>query len=436
MERRRNVFVMGLDPFNQQQLESLRHADEFRFHPLVRRESLRTGGEISIEELLSRSEEELRAFEGSVDAIVGYWDFPVSTLLPIVRRRMDLPTPSLEAVLRCEHKYWSRLEQQRSIPDHIPDFCAVDPFAEDVRSRIELSFPFWIKPVKSVLSHLGFCVHDAQELDRAIERIREGIAHFGDPFNEILEHAELPEEIAGIDGNHCLVESLISQGRQCTLEGYVLRGEVVVYGVVESIREGEKQSCFARYQYPARLPSDVIERMTEITTRLMKSIGFDGSPFNVELYWNEQDDRIWLLEINPRISKSHCPLFKKVDGEFHHQVMIDVALGETPRMPRREGEFEIAAKFMWRRYGDAIVHHVPSKDERESLCRRIPGLELDLHVEEGMRLSDMRYQDSYSYEVAALFLGGQSEQELERHYEECRAALDLDFEEISGSDGS
>jgi hypothetical protein len=40
-------------------------------------------------------------------------------------------------------------------------------------------------------------------------------------------------------------------------------------------------------------------------------------------------DTIWLLEINTRISKSHCPLFRRVDGASHHQVMLDLALSSS-----------------------------------------------------------------------------------------------------------
>ena len=41
--------------------------------------------------------------------------------------------------------------------------------------QVSLPFPFWIKPVKSVLSHLGFRVENAAELRRAIEEIRAGL---------------------------------------------------------------------------------------------------------------------------------------------------------------------------------------------------------------------------------------------------------------------
>jgi len=128
-----------------------------------------------LHELLPKATAQLEAFSGSIDAIVTYWDFPSSTILPILRRRFGLPGTSLEAVLKCEHKYWSRLEQARVAPEHVPRFCALDPFADDPLATIPLAFPFWIKPVKAHSSHLGFKIRDRAEFDRAIGAIRGGI---------------------------------------------------------------------------------------------------------------------------------------------------------------------------------------------------------------------------------------------------------------------
>jgi biotin carboxylase len=278
-----------------------------------------------------------------------------------------------------------------------------------------------------VLSYLGFKVHDDAEFEAALCRIRAGIPKIGIPFNYLLDFAELPPEIAAVDGNHCIVESIISAGRQCTLEGYALEDEIVVYGAVDSIREGRHQSSFQRYQYPSALPQDVVARMTSITERVLSHMGFTYSPFNIEFYWDEQTDEIRLLEINTRISKSHCPLFHMVDGEYHHQVMIDVALGQRPAFPHREGRYGVAAKFMWRAFEDALVRRVPSAEEIARVQRLFPEAEIEVHLTEGARLSDLKFQDSYSYEMATIFLGGDSEAELLEKYDRCREALNIEL---------
>ena len=265
----KNIFVMGADEFNLAQMRALDEARGWRFLNLFEHHEVKAAPAIPVPALYTGALQRLQAFPGSIDAIVGYWDFPVSTMLPLLCREHDLPSPTFEATLKCEHKFWSRLEQSRVIKDYIPDFCAVDPFAENPRGQISVDYPFWIKPVKSATSFLGFKVHNDAELDHVLRIIRDNIFRFAQPFNYLLQFAELPAEIAAVDGNHCIVESIISRGRQCTLEGYVYHGEVTVYGAGDSIREGKHRSSFSRYQYPSTIPRRIQREMIAVPTRVL-----------------------------------------------------------------------------------------------------------------------------------------------------------------------
>lgn len=433
MPEQRNIFVVGLDDFHLAQLRTLPGAGDYVFHPLFTHQELKQRPRFPVERLIDEGVALLKRFPGRVDAVVGYWDFPVSTVLPILRASVGLPGPTLESVLKCEHKYWSRLEQAQVVPGYIPAFCTVDPFAAEPLAGVTIDFPFWIKPVKAVLSYLGFLVEDVDDFRRAIERIRAGIRRFGDPFNLVLEHATLPPEVAEVDGNRCIAESLISAGRQCTLEGYAWQGDVRIYGVVDSLREGAACSSFSRYQYPSVLPEAVQARMADIAARVIRRIGYDGAPFNIEFYWEADTERIWLLEINTRISKSHAPLFRMVDGCYHHQVMIDLGLGREPSMPRREGPYACAAKFMVRRHEDARVVRAPTRAEIDAMEAEFTGVVLQVDVSEGMRLSELPYQDSYTYEVATVFVGADTVEELEAKHARIMARLPLEFETLPGA---
>ena len=427
----KNIFVFGADEFNLSLMRSLESARGYCFHALYHYGEVRTGKGFPVQALYQGAVARLQSYPGSVDAIVGYWDFPVSTMLPVLCQSLGLPSPSFEAVLKCEHKYWSRLEQRRVIPEYIPDFCAVDPFKDDYQQQVTLDYPFWLKPVKAASSHLGFMVRNESELDMAIEQIRNKISCFAEPFNYLLQFAKQPDEVAAVDGYHCIAEGIISHGRQCTLEGYVFDGKLCVYGAVDSIREGEHSSSFSRYQYPSSIPQSVQDKMIKVTERFLTHIGFDNGPFNIEYYWEKESDHIWLLEINTRISKSHCPLFRNVDGISHHQVMLALALGKQPVFPHRQGRYRYAAKFMWRTYADALVNRVPTAQEVQAVTRRIEGTEIQLHIREGMRLSELNYQDSYSYEIADIFIGGDSEQDLLQKYRDVQQALALELVPLS-----
>lgn len=428
---RKKIFVLGLDDYHLRQFGTIRNANRYAFYNLLDRYEITRAPQFPMDKLMDGAKKRLDSFDGSVDGIVGYWDFPTSVMKVMLRQYCGLPTPTLESILRCEHKYWARSIQKRVLPDMVPEFRAVNPFDEDSISAIDLDYPYWLKPVKSHSSHLGFKIHSRAELNRAITLTRKGIHRFGEPLNYAMERANLPPEIAEIDGYHCIAEAMISAGRQCTLEGYVYNGEVVVYGTVDSIRDRKHRSTFARYEYPSRLPVPVRQRMIEATKKVVLETGLDNAPFNIEFYYNQPKDRISLLEINARISKSHIPLFKLVDGASHQQVMVQLAAGESPDFPDNAGPCNAAAKFMHRRYRDAMVTRVPTREEIEELEGLAPGTDIQIEVEEGGLLSEMAYEDSYSYEVAVIFIGGSSHESLLRRHRRLLRRLSLHFDEPS-----
>ena len=424
----KNIFVAGLDVFHLSQLKSLKSAHDYKFHSLISYNKIKCSKRFPVREFVEDSCRNLKNFQGNVDAVVGFWDFPVSTLLPYIRGELNLIGPSLQAVLKCEHKYWSRVLQSEVVPQMVPPFRKINPFDDDAATKCDLPFPFWLKPVKSVLSYLGFLVNDSNQFTLCLDIIRRKIGRYGDPFNYILDLADLPPEIRKVDGYHCIAEGLISKGRQCTLEGYVYNGTVCVYGAVDSVRSGQVQSSFSRYQYPSTLPKTVQERMIEATERVLTYIKYDNSPFNIEFYWDDESNSISLLEINTRISKSHCPLFKMVDGEYHHSVMIDVALGNNPEFSQGKGAFKTAAKFMIRRFEDGLVERVPQKNEIDDVKRNFPGTEVIIGVSSGMLLSELRDQDSYSYQIGDLFMGAGSNRELLKKYQVALSMLPFRIE--------
>ncbi|MFC4976559.1 ATP-grasp domain-containing protein [Halomonas beimenensis] len=430
----RNVFVVGLNDFNRERLETLRGAGAYRFHGIIAPEAVYDTEVFDIAAMLEEATRALEAFDGGVDAIVGYMDFPVSTMLPILCERFGTRSTSLESLLKCEHKYWSRKVQKEVIPDHIPAFTAFDPFDDDALTRIGeagLYFPFFVKPIKSSGSRLGFRIDTPEDFYHAIERLREDIGLIADPFNTVLEHARLPDEIAAVDGHFCMAEEIIG-GWQCTVEGYVFEGDVVSYGIVDSLRYPQVLSFF-HYRYPSGLPDTIQDKMRELTDRVMRHIGFDDSAFNIEYFWDEVQDRIWLLEINTRISQSHCDLFEKVDGVSNQQVTIDLALGQRPDMPHRQGDYAVAAKFFHRVFFVyAVVTRVPSDEEVAALEADFPGTVIALQVTPGQRLSTLPEQDSYSYALAYIWMGAESPERLLENYDRLIARLVFEFDEIEG----
>ncbi|GHH53018.1 ATP-grasp domain-containing protein [Streptomyces candidus] len=422
-ETTRNIFVLGLDEANLPTLNAVPHAEEYRFHPLLTIEELQVG-EVSVPDLIDKAQAVLDAFDGPIDAIVGYWDFPVSTLVPILSERYGTRSTSLESVVKCEHKYWSRLEQEKVVDEH-PRFGRVDLEADDPRPPEGMSFPMWVKPALSYSSELAFGVKDQHEFREAVGEIAKGVARVGRPFEYVLDQLDLPEEMTGVGGQVCLAEEALT-GVQVAVEGYVHDGEVTVYGVLDSINY-PGSSSFLRHQYPSALPEPVIGRLHDVSKKVMRQVGMDAATFSIEYFYDPQRDALNLLEINPRHSQSHAELFEYVDGVPNHHCMLSLALGRDPALPHRAGPYQVAAKWYYRWFADGTVRQAPGPEDIARIEKEIPGVRIDIVPDEGQRLSDTEQQDSYSYEIAHIFTGGDSEEDIRAKYDRCVAALGLDF---------
>lgn len=423
----KHIFVIGLDELNRAELETIHNASEYTFHALIDYDTIVNPLSYDMKAIMAQARRTLRAAP-AVDAIIGHWDYPTTSMLPILRRECGLRTPTLESVLYCDSKYWNRVANQQAIPQCTPAFQGLDPYSDDAADTITLEYPFWLKPTTSFSSYLSYQINDEAQLREALATIRERIHVFAEPFEYLMQHCENRSALpAWGNGATCLAEGIIG-GELCTLEGYVHDGEVVTYAIVDSVR-GSNQVSFVNYQYPSTLPQSVQSRMKVCAETIVRHIGLDQTPFNIEFFWNEEHDKIWLLEINPRISQSHCPIFELATGTSHHEVAIDIALGRRPRFPLPEGDFPMAAKFMARVYGDATVTRVPSQDDIAALQQRYPELIVEPSVEEGMQLSELRGQDSFSFEIASLFFGGRNETELHHKFREIMQRLDFRFSE-------
>jgi biotin carboxylase len=414
----KNIFVIGIDEFNRKELASIREAETCKFRGLLDYNEIVVprSGRTDFERMRRTADYRLAQFEGSIDGIVSFWDFPSSAMAGVLRNAHGLPGPTNEAIAKCEHKYWSRLEQREVVPDLIPEFCAIDPFADDPIAQITIGFPFWIKPVKAHSSKLGFKIRNGDDLKNHLPEIQAGIGYFAVPFDAYLQYVEVPDQVKPISGRWCIAEGLISVGRQCTLEGFVYDKKVHVYGVVDSVRTGRHRSSFSRYQYPSTLPLNVQARMIDAAEKVLTQVAYDCAPFNIEFYWNQRTDEIRLLEVNSRISKSHCPLFRMVDGASHQEVMVDLAMGLKPDFPHRQGKHRFAAKFMHRVHRDGIVRSMPSAEEIRRVQYMYPDVRFRLLADAGDRLRDSHHRDSYSFELADIFVGGNDQKDLLRKF--------------------
>lgn len=424
---KKNIFIVGIDDFNLSELKAIDNADQYEFHSLGDYHDMQEKGKKSdVESILKKARNILDNFEGSIDGIIGYYDFPITLISFLLSDEYNLPGPSFVSGVQCEHKYWSRKEQKKVIEKHVPDFVAVNPQEDDTLDKINLNPPFWLKPVKAYSSSLGFKIKDQADLDEALQQINKKIHVYGEPFNLLLEKANLPEDIARVDGNYCIAEKLIS-GHQCTVSGYVYNNKVTNYGIVDSINYKDKPSFFY-YLFPSDLPEGVQERLKNISERIMNHLQFNNSTFNIEYFYDHETDEIHLLEINPRMSQSHSDLYAKVSGNSNHKLLVELALGQQPDFNPNAGDHAYAAKFHYCVFDDGVVSKAPSEQDIENLKEQYPELVLFPEAKEGDKLSESHVHDSYSYRLVTLFIGAGTREALLEKYNKIIDQLGYEIE--------
>lgn len=428
---KRNIFIVALEEKQKAMLKTLRQAKELEIHSLLAVDTAVEAKQFSFNEILATARETLTRFPDSIDAIIAQWDFPTSVLVPILCKEYGIPSPSVTSVLTCEHKLWSRIEQQKVIPEVVPRFCGVDPFAESPFEQVTLNYPFWIKPVKAFSSHLGFKVENFEQFKEAIEEIRENINQLGEPFSEALEYADTPEELQRLGGSACIAEEIIS-GVQGAPEGSMFKGEFNVHGIISQPKSKNTDTLFDRLEYPSNLPEHVHHKMIEVSRKFLEHIGYDNGCFNAEFMWNEADDKLWLVEFNTRISQSHSEIFVMVDGMSNHEIAVDIALGRRPSLLNRQGIAPVAAKcFIPYEHKDGIIRKIPSEAEIAEIRSRFPHTEVKIDVQVGQRLSDLMHQDNFCYRLGTLYLAADDHRQIEEQFQYCLKALKFEIEHVN-----
>jgi hypothetical protein len=132
------------------------------------------------------------------------------------------------------------------------------------------------------------------------------------------------------------------------------------------------------------------------------------------------------------MSSQFADLYEKVDGTNAYEVLLDIALGQKPRMQRQHGFHASAVSFVLREFEDCLVAALPSDTELEAIRLSYPDVRIELHARKGCRLSD-EMQDGQSYRYGIINLGGRNRAEVIRKFEDCRQRLNVTLLSIETS---
>ncbi|MGM0516062.1 MAG: hypothetical protein ACQER6_00515 [Pseudomonadota bacterium] len=144
-------------------------------------------------------------------------------------------------------------------------------------------------------------------------------------------------------------------------------------------------------------------------------------------------DELQLIEFNARLSQSHSAMMAMVDGMSNYEVAIHVALDDEPAFEHGGGPYDMAAKYLYRRFdvSDALCLSAPDEADLARLAECQPDTHVEIKIHQGMRLGETVDQDAYSWVLAELVIGGDDVSDLNRKFEQAKRLLPFRFEPVS-----
>ena len=313
------------------------------------------------------------------DGVIGTKDLSALLAAILVERR-GLPGPTPQSLLALQHKPTSRDVQRLVAPESTPKFCLLE-------DGIPCKPPFFVKPVVGRLSQNTYRIDDLSELEKLHEADR-----YTNRYAEIAALAGGdPAKVHGFLG-----EELLS-GDEVTLEGYVHGESVVTIGVTDSVKYPGTFS-FERFEYPSRLSEERQAELSDIASRILPALGFEGGFFNVE-FFVPGDGPAQIIEVNGRIASQFAPLVLALHGRSTYDALFELARGEDPHWETGLPD-GAAVSYVMRVFEDAYVEAVPDPEDN-----------LEVLVRPGLPLSAQGTNDAQSYRLAILYESGETREE-------------------------
>jgi hypothetical protein len=347
----------------------------------------------------------------------------------LIAERMGWPGTPVNAILACQHKLYARHILQRVAPEANTAFAPLPSrYGEDIPDG--LTYPAYVKPVKAAFSVLARKVQSRDELQshtRFAPWELWVIRHLVEPFEKLMR-LRLPQ--AGT-AHRLMLEAPVT-ARQYSLDGYVFRGEMHTLGVVDSVMY-PGTDCFMRFDYPGHLSDTVKHRAADVARRFLQEVGFDHGLFNMEFFYDEDSDKLTVIEFNPRMASQFADLYERVDGINLHAIAFHLAHGEDPATAgavatvttattaanKRSGR--AASSFVFRSFDPAARISFPDAQQQATLRAQFPDSLLFTFPKDAEQIArDFKWLRSYRYGI--LHLGADSEAQLRVR---CQQACDI-----------
>lgn len=338
----------------------------------------------------------------------------------LLAERMGWPGTPVNAILACQHKFHARQVLQQVAPEANVPFALLDAeYGQPVPAG--LTYPAFVKPVKAAFSVLAREVRSHEELHR---HTRFGawelwvIRRLVEPF-ERLSRQRLG---SGVSSAHRMMLEQPVHAAQFNLDGYVFEGQLHPIGVVDAIMYPGTQA-FMRHQLPTRLPQAVQDRAADVARRFLSAVGFTHGLFNMEFFYDEAQDRLSVIEFNPRMASQYSDLYLRVLGVDLHAIGLALSHGQDPAsLPRAAPQAGAAASFVYRQFDPNERVVMPDGRQQQAFAQAFPdGLLFRYPKSAGSVARDHKWLGSWRFGI--VHLDGGDEADLRQRCELASALL-------------
>lgn len=223
-----------------------------------------------------------------IDGIVAYSSDPAAPTAAFVANSMNLPGLDYDIVRHfCEKQLFREflIRNNFSVPQSIEISM---PYNFETIDISRLKFPVIVKPTDSSGSKGITVLNDSARIEEALKYASEYSR------NDTL-----------------IIEEFIQRDHPYVIEAeiFVLNGEVVSWGLINSIRDKESNPLLpAAYSYPLDLPKNRKDIVKKEISRLIHAIGRPSGAFNIEMILDKSDD-LYFLDAGPRNGGNMLPEF-------------------------------------------------------------------------------------------------------------------------------
>ena len=376
---------------------------------------------------ISHLEQKYRKIE--IDGVVSNHEQYGALIAAVLAERLGLPGNDPRAIIASQHKYYSRMIQERIVPEAVPRYVSI-PFPLKKDQIIDLPYPFFVKPIKATYSVLAKTIQQRSELVDLLHFgyfeewiIRRLVKPFADIMPLYSDHT--------IDPSGMLAEEIMT-GDQINIDGYCYQGQLYFLGTIDEVMYSGTDA-FMRFEYPSQLPPSILERAKIITKKVLGAIHYQHGFFNIEFIYNKSNDQLKIIEINPRMASQLVNLYQRVDGYNPYDILFELAVGEEPKVEKEPSQYQAAASFVFRKFGETAVQSIPTSDQIQQALEPYPDANLMLYFKKGSQLKrELKWLGSYRY--AVLNLGGINRSDLFERCQSISHTLQFDYPfELSGT---